>query len=156
MYSLQDLETEIINLIERQKYEGARIIPADWVAQAVMASHPSISGDDSDFYTVCSYRTVRETTRRVMSKYRKNEIETSQVTLDGFEMLQTHYVIAHKDQHGEDAQVMKHVDEMTYDELTAKAIEHERVGLAHLKHRDELYRFRDSKFNGRAPMANAA
>ena len=149
-YSLSDLEQEITDTIEREKDSGNGAIPADWVAHAVMAAHPQISGEDKDFYTVCSYRTVREATRRVMSKYGRGELESPQATLDGFEFLQTHYVVSDTGVDGDVIQTMKHIDMLTYEELTAKAVEHEAVGMSHLKHRDEIYRFRDSKFKDMA------
>jgi hypothetical protein len=147
-YSLADLEIEITNVIEHQKASGNARIPADWVAHAVMAAHPRIGGEDKDFYTICSYRTVRETTRRVMSKYRNGETAgTEQTSLEGFDFLQKYYVVTEKDDDGDDQQVQLHVDVMTYEQLTAKALEHHAVGVAHLKHRDEIYRFRDAKFS---------
>ena len=147
-YSLADLEVEIISVIEREKDAGNVRIPADWVAHAIMAAHPRIVGEDKDFYTICSYRTVREATRRAMSKYRNGEVtEVEQTSLEGFQHLQKYYVITEKDEDGDDQQVQVHVDTMTYEQLTAKALEHHAAGVAHLKHRDEIYRFRDAKFN---------
>jgi hypothetical protein len=142
-YSLGDLETEITQKIEEQKQIGCGRINADWVAHAVMEAHQNIEGDDRDFHLVCSFRTVRETTRRVMGKYRKNEISIDpQMTMDGFEYLQTHYVVT--DSSGD--QVMVHVFQMTYQELTEKAEEHEASAKAHAQHARELYRLRDQKF----------
>ena len=142
-YSLNDLETEIVQRIEEEKESGNSRINADWVAHAVMEAHQNIEGADRDFHLVCSFRTVRETTRRVMGKYRKNEISIDpQMTMDGFEYLQTHYVVA--DMSGD--QVMVHVFQMTYEELTAKAEEHEASAKAHAQHARELYRLRDQKF----------
>jgi len=147
-YSLSDLESEIVDTIERERSAGNPGIPADWVAHAVMASHPHITGEDKDFYTVCSYRTVRETTRRVMSKYQKGEAQTdTQMTMEGFEFLQTYYVVTGpKGEDGNGIQVMVHVDAMTYEQLTEKALEHDAFARGHGRHRDEIYRFRDSKF----------
>jgi hypothetical protein len=151
-YSLSDLEKEIISTIEQEKASGNERIPADWVAHAVMAAHPRITGDDKDFYTVCSYRTVREATRKVMGEYRKGEIQLdTQMTMEGFEFLQTYYVIAGpKDEDGQSSQVQVHVDAMSYEELTAKAVEHDAFAKGHARHRDEIYRFRDSKFAAQA------
>jgi hypothetical protein len=146
-YSLADLENEIIEKIEEQKQIGAGRINADWVAHAVMESHQDIEGSDRDFHIVCSFRTVRETTRRVMGKYRKTEISIDpQMTLEGFEYLQTHYVVT--DTNGD--QVMVHVAAMTYEELTSKAQEHEASAKAHAAHANEIYRFRDQKYGERA------
>ena len=146
-YSLNDLEIEIIQKIEREKDNGNERIHADWVAHAVMADHPRIEGEDKEFYTVCSYRTVRETTRKVMGKYRKNEIpEEFQMTMEGFEHLQVYYVVTQIDSDGDKTQVQVHISAMTYDELTAKAKEHEAFAKSHLSHSREIYRFRDEKF----------
>ena len=43
-----------------------------------------------------------------------------------------------------------HVDAMSYEELTAKAVEHDAFAKGHARHRDEIYRFRDSKFAAQA------
>jgi hypothetical protein len=156
-YSLSDLEKEIIKTIEAEKLAGNDRIPADWVAHAVMAAHPRITGEDKDFYTVCSYRTVRESTRKVMSDYRKGEAKhDTQMTMEGFEFLQTYYVIAgQKDEDGQSAQVQVHVNSMTFDELTLKAMEHDSFARGHARHRDEIYRFRDAKFAQRASNDDA-
>lgn len=147
-YSLTDLEKEIIAKIEAEKGAGNERIVADWVAHAVIADHPNMFGEDREFYAVCTYRTVRESTRRVMSKYRKNEIpDELQMTLEGFEYLQTYYVLTAKGEDGEETQVQVHVSAMTYEELTAKAEEHARAARAHDKHAEEIYRFRDAKFS---------
>ena len=149
-YTLSELEREIVAKIEAEKSSGNRAIVADWVAQSVMSEHRHIVGDDSDFHTCCSYRTVRETTRKVMSAYQKGEVkDAAQATLDGFEYLQTHYVIT-RDTGKHAQQMMVAITELTYEELTAKAGEHYAMQKAHGKHGDEIIRFRDDKFRSLA------
>jgi len=145
-YTLTELEREIVAKIELEKASGNQEIVADWVAHSVMAEHREIVGDDSEFHTCCSYRTVRETTRKVMSAYQKGEVkDASQTTLDGFEYLQTHYVIT-RDIGKHAQQMMVAITALTYDELTVKAGEHYAMQKAHGKHGDEIIRFRDDKF----------
>jgi hypothetical protein len=145
-YTQNDLMREITQKIESEKESGAATIVADWVAHSVMDSHSDIDGADKDFHITCSYKTVRDAVRRVMGNFQKNEIAADpQMTMEGFEYLQTHYVI---DRGGD--QVMAHVMSMTYEELTAKAEEHGRQKKAAAKHEQELYRLRDRLFPERA------
>ena len=145
-YSLNDLEQEIVRKIEEQKTEQSARINADWVAHAVMKDHADIAGADREFHVVCTFRTVRETTRRVMGKYRKNEVSVDpQMTMEGFEYLQTHYVVA--DKNGD--QVMVHVLSMTFEELIAKAEEHEASANAHSRHAREIRRMAAKLFPSR-------
>lgn len=144
MYSLADLTKEVTDKIESAKASGHTEIVADWIAHSVISDHPDLSGDDTDFYQICSYRTVRETTRAVMGAYDKNELKDSaQQILEGFTKLQTHYVVSRMKK-----QCMVHVDAMTFEELKAKANEHYAMQIGHGIHGDEIMRFANDKFNG--------
>ena len=153
-YSLADLSQEITNLIEGAKADGVKEIVADWIAHGVMKAHPFIEGNDSDFYEVCAYRTVRETTRAVISAYQKGEVPSEhQQILEGYKRAQTHYVVDRGPKKKEKHMVMVHIQSMTYDELTSKAAEHAAMQVAHGEHARELLRFRDDKFSDQSGHA---
>jgi hypothetical protein len=86
-----------------------------------------------------------------MSKYKKGEAQPDgQLTMEGFEYLQTYYVIENNEKDGEKSQSMIHIEQMSYEQLTQKALEHDAFQKAHGRHRDEIYRFRDAKFESKA------
>jgi len=140
MYKISELEGEILDkLDELQRKFPDQDIPALWIANSVMSDHGLIAEADPDgFHHTCSFRTVREYTRRVVSRYDGSPTATPdpQIVLPGFERLQTHYLI---DRDGE--QTMVRVDRLSSAERRAKAAELRAMGAGCYQHAEELDRY---------------
>lgn len=101
-----------------------------------------VQGPAADIALVGLHDTVGELVRKRMNADRKREAETPdpQLIMEGFERLQKLYVI---DVDGEQTYVP--VDEMTDEQIDAKADELRRFAVGAMKHADELVRYRDSR-----------
>jgi hypothetical protein len=109
------------------------------ITQRVLQNHPSISGPDRDFYICCAYRAVRHEVRERANQFPSGpRVHPSQITLEGFEHLQSFYQVSRPNGIATVA-----IDEMTDDELEEKAREYEAMGRACMEHADELRRYRD-------------
>jgi hypothetical protein len=140
MYKISDLEGEILEKLDvLEALHPDQDIPASWIAQAVMADHGLRAEADPDgFHHCCSFRTVREYTRRVISQYDGKPTLTpdAQIVMPGYERLQTHYVV---DRGGE--QTMVRVDRLTSQERRNKAAELRAMGAGCYQHAEELDRY---------------
>lgn len=146
-YSIKDLQEEIAKKIEwLQRNNGATLHP-DWITNAVIADHPHISGEDKDFYTCCSRAEVRNETRRQLNRYRaKPDAEPDpQLTLEGFDRLQQYYLVDR-----DETQVAVRIDQLTDEEIYAKAAEYEAMGRGCFQHAQELYRYVELRRAGAA------
>ena len=137
-YTFADVQREIARKLE-SLFEEAKpdeVNPA-WVTQAIFADHPSIAGEDTDFYRVCSHVKVRDEVRQQLNRLTAR-LPDSQLTLEGFEHLQEYYAVP---RNGEAIHVR--IDLLDDDEIEAKIQEHESRGRGMLEHAAELRRYLD-------------
>lgn len=139
MYSFAEVQREIAAKIEWLKDNNGPVLHPDWITQAVMADHADVDGKDADFHLCCSRAQVRNEVRQQLNKFKPQETPTAtQLVLEGFERLQ-HYYLVPRD--GE--QVAVRIDELSDEEIDAKAEEQETMGRACFQHADELRRYKD-------------
>ena len=138
------LRAEIHQKIDESIKANTRIV-ASWITHEICEDHRcglSEIGVDSDYWQWCGYRTTREYVRRCISK-RINDIpedDDPQLKLDGFDHVQTHYLVKRG---GEDIGVP--IEEMTIDEIASKASHYKAMGAACFDHADELLRYIEVK-----------
>lgn len=132
-----DLMNEVQEIIERFISEG-KSIAASWVVQAIVKSHPDVSGADANWYILCGYEHARDSVRQVLRRYKPSEEgPQEQVVLPGFERLQKAYLVDRGNE-----QTIVPVQDLTDAEIEAKEIELEIMGRGCYQHRDELKRYR--------------
>jgi len=136
MYSLSTLNQEIQTVIEEME-SHSRLHP-DWITQAVIARHPDVDGNDSDFYQCCTRSGVRDAVRKRLNRYKAdpNDQTDAQIVMEGFDRLQKRYLIK---ENGE--QVAVRIECLTRQQILAKALEQERMGYGCFQHAEELRRY---------------
>lgn len=100
----------------------------------VMADHPSIEGEDADFYLVCTRARVKEIVTKVIGKFSpKEEATDRQLVLDGFQHLQVAYTFERQGQ-----TILVPVDQCSEIELIARATEYEDMAAGCRAHAREI------------------
>lgn len=121
-YSTEQLTGEVEQLFNESVASG-RSIHVDWLANAVIAQHQSVEGDDKDFYVLCAWAHVKTAIRNIVRKSKPTDTGLSdipQLILPGFDRLQTHY---HIERDGEICVIR--IDELTDEEIEYKITEYE-------------------------------
>lgn len=144
-YSVKDLQSEIAKKIEWLKCNNGSTLHPDWITGAVLSDHQDIHGADRDFYACCTRLEVRNETRRQLNRYRaKAEAEPDeQLTLEGFNRLQEYYLVDR-----DETQVAVRIDNLSDEEIDAKAVEYESMGRGCFEHAQELYRYKELRLAG--------
>jgi hypothetical protein len=118
-----------------------RTVPATWLTNEVIESHPDIKGRDVDWYRLCAYEHVRDTVRKVLRQYKGLPDETPrQIILPGCERLQRAYLV---EREGE--QTVVPIDQLTEGEITTKIREYERMAAGCIEHAEELRRYQQQR-----------
>jgi hypothetical protein len=115
---------------------------AQWIAQAICSEHSTgLAGTpDADFWRHCGYVECRDEVRRCINRRAGDDKPASddrQLHLPGYERLQLYYVVTRD---GDDVGVP--VEELTDQELEAKAATYRSMGAACYRHADEIDRFK--------------
>lgn len=137
-YSSEQLTEEVQRVFDEFVTTG-RSIHVDWLANSILSHHQDIHGSDKDFYTLCAYAHVKTTIRAVVRKSKPSEsgiAHIPQLVLPGFERLQTHY---HVDRDNEICLIR--IDELSDEEIEAKAREYEAMAEGCRLHALELRRY---------------
>lgn len=136
-----DLESEVHEMIQLGVRQNM-VMPATWIAQAVVERHSNISGLDRDFYVLCAWAHIRVSVRRVLRTYRGNPRNTEdQLRLPGHEGLQRAY-LTERDKE----EVIVPVDQLTEEELLQKESELRRMAVGCDTHANELKRYRIARY----------
>lgn len=139
MYSLGMVDDEIKAKVAWLEENNGAVVEKEWLTNAVMSDHSDVTGDDADF-AVCLARSA--VADRVDRYFRSVKISTdipdpAQDPLPGFKRVQKKYVFER-----DGKQVIVPVDDMTDEEIDAKADEHRAMGRGHFAHADELLRYK--------------
>jgi hypothetical protein len=153
VYSFTQVQREIAAKIEWLKDNNGPFLHPDWITTAVMSDHPDVDGKDADFHICCSRAQVRNEVCQQLNKFKPaaDPLAPMQLVIEGFERLQ-HYYLVPRD--GE--QVGVRVDELSDDEIEAKAVEQETMGRACFQHADELRRYKDLRKHERVAIRASA
>lgn len=141
MYSFSDVQREIGAKIQWLIKNNGSVLHPQFIAHSVASDHPDVDGADADFYKCCSFAKLRDEVRQQINRMKvKTEQEdgSEQLVMPGFEHLQQRYFV---DRDGENCIVK--INEMSDDEIEAKAQEREAMGRACYAHADELRRYRE-------------
>jgi hypothetical protein len=115
------------------KVANGEIVVVEWLTHEIISSKSDIDGGDTEFYRVCAYTHIKDVVKRCVGKYDSKPVLDQQLTLDGFEHLQVAYTVER------DAQiVLVPVNQLTDDEIEARAKEYERMALSCRAHAREL------------------
>lgn len=130
---------EILNQVDRLM-ERKKVIDANKVTQLICANHRDEILQNAEFSIYNIYSNVRREVRSVISKkLGTDEQETSgQLTIEGFKHVQQYYAI---ERNG--IPLVVPVEQMTDEEVEAKAAWHRKCGQAHFEHADELIAFHE-------------
>jgi len=153
--SIADLTVEIKAIITKGIGKG-KAMPAPWIVTAVLAKHPVVYDPDkigtkkcdSDYAELARHELAKMHVRRVLRLFKKPEPEDIP-KLPGFERLLTAYLIVRDekpDGADDDADELSTsmivpIEQMTDDELKAKAAEYRAIGKGCYEHADELDRY---------------
>jgi len=135
MFSEKDLFDEVQAIVDANQCA----IKTDWLANSVMSRHSDISGSDKDFYVLCAWAHVKTAVRAVVRRYRPEATEEPdrQIVLPGFDRLQVKYHVERNDE-----SYLVPIDELTDQEIDAKAAEYERMAEGCRLHAAELRRYK--------------
>lgn len=136
-----DIEAEVNDLIEFSINAGEPI-PSKWIMPKILANHPDIAGDDTDFYVICAQHHVQNTVRTCLRAWKTDEDDTpEQMRFEGFECLQKAYLV---DRDGE--QTIVPLTACSKNELVEKINEYRKMAAGCTKHANELERFVNERF----------
>ena len=132
-----EIRAEIDAIIRDRLGRGEETVDR-WLTQAVVGSHPGISGKDEDFYECCAYGHVRSQVGSVLCRYKSVDdiAPDPQMVLPGFERLQIGYLIER-----ESEQRIVALDQMTGIEITSKIADYRTMSAGCLQHANELERY---------------
>lgn len=150
MYSQSDLFVEVCKIIDDTVDKGQQT-QASWIATSVITKHPEITGNDSDFYTLCAREHVRDTVRSALRRYKPQAGDSDpNLVLPGFKRLLKAYPIER-----EGDQVIVPIDQLSDPELDAKINELRAMGEGCFEHADELTRYKGQRKTPTAAPAPA-
>lgn len=130
-----ELMREVEQVIE-DKLANNEPAAMSWIVHEVIRRRDGIVGPDSDFYKLCGYEHVRDTTREVLRRCKEKEgaAEPDQHDLfPGFKHIQRRYTI----QRGEEQFVVR-LENLDVEEIRGKARELRGMAAGCLAHAQEL------------------
>ena len=130
-----EITKEIEQVIEELDAENVRALYPDVITEKVIARWDEDAGDH---YLCCTNAFVRDQVRQRMNRYKvkSDPNPDKQLVLEGWERLQKRYFLREDNR---DCAIR--VQEMTFDQLMAKAREHRAMGDGHYQHASELERY---------------
>jgi hypothetical protein len=143
-----ELMAEVDGVID-ERLSRSEPAPMTWIVQEIMNRHNRISGYDADFYVLCGYEHVRDTTREVLRRRKKGETDLDrQIAIPGFPLLQRSYSIQRGDE-----QLAVLLEQMTDEEIDVKADELARMGEGCIAHGAELREWKRRRAEAKATRA---
>ncbi len=125
--------TKEVRIFVAEKLGNGEIVGVKWLANEMIQRKPDIQGDDCDFYIGCAHGHLSRIIKKVIGKYEPTEAHDEQLTLDGFERLQTGYPV---ERDGE--RVLVPTPQCTDEELLTRASEHREMARGNMRHAQEL------------------
>lgn len=137
------LTAEISDKVDKYVNLGITLNPSI-IANEICQDHAHKIVDDDEFIRVCVYGYVRQNVGKYLLKRFDNpdrQAETNQIVIEGFEYLQTHYIVEI-----EGEKVAEHISILSEDQLLTIEDRMTKNINGLTKHRNELKRFREKKF----------
>lgn len=132
-----------VRKIIADKIEAGEVVVIDWLTHEIIAGKDGIEGPDTEFYRVCAFIHVKDVVRRCVGKYDSKPATDRQLTLPGFDHLQVAYTVM---RHGDI--VLVPVDQLTNEEIEARALEYEAMAEGCRAHARELRSYRRERTSG--------
>lgn len=131
------IDAEITDFV-RDLIAQQQPVKTDWVVHGLMQQHQGLEGEDAPFYLTCAYGFVRTRVRGVLRKLGLvvELDDDTQPALPGWQHLQQAYVVE-RDQ----ASHIVPIEQMSFEEIMAKADEYRVMGQGCFSHADELVRY---------------
>lgn len=126
-----------VRKIIADKIDNGEVVIIDWLTHEIIAGKAGIEGPDTEFYRVCAFTHVKDVVKRCVGKYDAKPSTDRQLVLSGFEHLQVAYSLMRC---GEI--VLVPVDQMTDEEIEARAKEYEAMAVGCRAHARELRNYR--------------
>lgn len=136
-------ETSIYGEVRKfiaDKIANGETVVVEWLTHEIVASKPDIEGSDTEFYRVCAFTHVKDVVKRCVGKYDAKPVTDQQLTLDGFEHLQVAYTVERNKQI-----VLVPVDQLTDEEIEARAREYEQMAISCRAHARELRSYKSAR-----------
>lgn len=133
-----ELTREVEAVVEKRLAEK-ETIPTSWLIHAVVKRFPDLRGADAPFYRLCAFGHVGDTVRAVLRARKEKEAEPDAGAGDlfpGLTRVQRAYTITRDDE-----QTVVPTEDMTDEEIRAKAAELDRFGRGAIKHGEELLKY---------------
>lgn len=136
------LTAEIKSILD-QLTDQNKVWKATWITHEICENHKHELSGDAEFSRFNIYENVRGEVTKTINKFAgdKPAKEDNQLPLEGFDYVQSHYVITRD---GEDVGLP--VYQMEADEIDAKVSLYRKMGNTCHAHADELVRFKDQQF----------
>lgn len=135
-----DLDREV-NSIINSRLAAKQAAPLTWIKTAVLDKHPGLSGADRAWYHFCASGHVEDAVRNALRKFKDTEDEPDrQMLLPGHERLQKAYLTDRNEE-----STLVPIDQMTSQELLAKAKVYRKLGRGCYQHADELERYAEDR-----------
>ena len=133
MRSTADVTREIRDFVQ-SRIDAGVIVRVEWLTTEILAAKSNIEGDDAEFYEACAVHFIKDRVKRVIGDYEPQARQTpEQLTLDGFQHMQKAYTVERR---GET--VLVPVDQLSFDEIEARACEYEAMAEGCVAHAQEL------------------
>lgn len=134
MRSTRDVTGEIRKIV-RERVDSGIVVRVEWLTQEILSMKDRIEGDDADFYIACGVSFIKDTVKRVIGDYQPKaaDRQSDQIVMPGFDHLQKAYTV---ERGGET--VLVPVDQLSMEEIEARALELEGMARGCIAHAKEL------------------
>jgi hypothetical protein len=136
-------ETSIYGEVRKiisDKIADGKVVVVDWLTHEIIGSKAAIEGADIEFYRVCAFTHVKDVVKRCVGKYGAKPETDAQLVLSGFEHLQIAYSVM---RNGDI--VLVPVDQLTDDEIDARAFEYDQMAKGCRDHARELRSYKRAR-----------
>jgi len=132
MSQIKSITAEISNAINLRVERGEIVNLRDFTHQFV--AQKSISGEDADFFRICTFAKVQEVAGSCIKKFNTKQAKSSiDILLPGFERLQLAYPVMRGGN-----QMLVPIELMSMQELSQRAEEYEGMAKGCLDHASEI------------------
>lgn len=135
--------SRIVETIVEKRLGEKETVPTTWLIHAVVKKFPDVRGDDVGFYRLCAFGHVGDTVRAVLRARKERETKPDADEDDlfpGLDRVQRAYTIP-RTVGDETEQIVVPTEDMTDDEIRAKAAELDRFGRGAIAHGEELLKY---------------
>lgn len=143
--AMRDIRREVEVAIDAA-LEAGEVVRKPWLVQRLLSRKAKPLGPDADFYLVTAQDSLDQLVGRVLRAMKNREDENAgQETFPGWEKLQRRYLV------DRDGPCIVPIEQLTVEEIRAKASELQALGDGAYAHADELNRYADERERSAKP-----